>query len=160
MKFYKTIAICFAVLSAAPLAAAAETYKETFECQFGRGLVNRPTPERLVFSVDEFGRSALLHEVKVPEIDTNVGSGRIKRDTPRLLSIAWVGNDYRYSASGRTYASNESRYDAIDLRDLEFSVLLDRRTMKAIAKSATFGSYLPRNGFAEGSCKLIAALKK
>ncbi|WP_170572438.1 hypothetical protein [Ruegeria atlantica] len=159
MKFSKTLAIFLSVLSAVPVTTAAETYKESFECEFGRGLVNRPTPERLVFSIDEFGRSALLHEVEIPKIDTYPGSGKVGRDTPKLLSISWVGSNYVYSASGRTYASNENRYDAIDLLDLEFSITLNRKSMTAIAKSRTYGTYLPRDGFARGRCKLISAPK-
>lgn len=159
MRFAKTLIICLATLSATSEVAVSETYKESFECEFGRGLVNRPTPERVVFSVDEFGRSALLHKVEIPKVETSVGSGRIKRDTPKLLSIAWVGQSYTYSATGRTYASNESRYDAIDLRELEFSLMLNRKTMKATAKSATSGAYASRDGFAKGNCKLVAAPK-
>ncbi|WP_298936666.1 hypothetical protein, partial [uncultured Ruegeria sp.] len=97
-----------------PTAGIAETFKESFECHFGRGLVNRPTPSHLVFSVDEFGRSALIHEVDIPDINTHSGPGRVKRDSIRRLSIGWVGENYVYSASGRSIASNESVIDAID----------------------------------------------
>ncbi|WP_424833263.1 hypothetical protein [Ruegeria sp.] len=142
-----------------PVAAASETYKESFECTFGRGIVNKPTPTRLVFSVDEFGRSVLLHEVEIPDIDTNPGSGRIKRDSSKQLSIEWIGQDYVYSDTGHSYASNESRIDAIDLLNHEFSVLLNRKTMKAIAKSASSSSYLPRDGFAKGRCIQISDTK-
>ncbi|MTI03679.1 hypothetical protein [Roseibium sp. RKSG952] len=153
------IAALFLGLSTVGTSVAAETYKETFECEFGRGLANRPTPSRVVFSVDEYGRSALLHNVEIPKLDTDTGSGRIKRDTHKLLAIAWVGDNYLYSASGRPYATNESRYDAIDLRDLEFTINLNRNTMKATVKSATSIAYNRRDGFAKGSCIAIAAPK-
>ncbi|WP_143534804.1 hypothetical protein [Ruegeria meonggei] len=155
MTIKKVLAAGLAALIITPQIAVSETYKESFECKFGPGLVNRPTPTRVVFSVDEFGRSALLHRVDIPKIDTGVGPARIKRDTPKVLSIAWVGQNYVYSASGRTYATNESRYDAIDLLDLEFSVMLNRSTLKATAKSATSIAYAPRDGFAKGACKPI-----
>jgi hypothetical protein len=159
MSRFKALALVWAALSAFPVVAVAENYKESFECEFEPGIANRPTPERLVFSLDEFGRSALLHDVEIPKITTEPGSGRVGRDTPKVLFIAWVGSNYVYTESGRTYATNESRYDAIDLIDLEFSVMLNRNTMKAIAKSRTFGTYLPRDGFANGRCKAISAPK-
>ena len=143
-------------LSTLGTATISETYKESFECQFGRGIANRPTPSHLVFSVDEYGRSALLHEVEIPEIDTGTGAGRIKRNSSKLLSITWIGDNYTYTASGRSYATNEARYDAIDLRDLQFSIQLNRKTMKAIAKSSASISYASRDGFARGSCRPIA----
>ena len=150
------VALAFGLV-VTPAVAVSETYKESFECTFGRGLVNRPTPVRMVFSVDEFGRSALLHDVDIPKIDTRSGSGRIKRDTPRILSIAWSGEKYTFSDSGRSYATNEARYDAVDMLDVEFSVTLDRRTMKAIVKSKTSVAYASRDGFANGGCAEISA---
>ncbi|WP_216825780.1 hypothetical protein [Ruegeria sp. EL01] len=142
-----------------PTAGIAETFKESFECHFGRGLANRPTPSHLVFSVDEFGRSALIHEVDIPDINTHSGPGRVKRDSIRRLSIGWVGENYVYSASGRSIASNESVIDAIDLKTQEFSVFLDRKTMKATARSSSPSAYLPRDGYATGKCVAVATPK-
>ena len=146
-------------LSLAPFMANAEIYKESFECHFGRGIVNKPTPRRLVFSVDEFGRFAFVHAIEIRGVDTKPGPGRVKRDSPKQLSIAWVGQEYVYSDTGRSYASNESRIDALDLRDQEFSVLLDRKSMKATARSSSNSAYLPRDGFARGKCAPIAQPK-
>ncbi|WP_170414517.1 hypothetical protein [Ruegeria atlantica] len=147
-------------LAIMPAVAVSESYKETFECTFGRGIANKPTPTHLVFSIDEFGRSVLLHDVVIPNVTSGKGSGRIKSDTPQKLSIAWVGSNYVFTDSGRSYASNESRIDALDLRDQEFSVFLNRNTMKAMAKSSSNSAYLPRDGFARGRCESIAAPTK
>ncbi|MES0860816.1 hypothetical protein ABLN87_00495 [Ruegeria sp. SCPT10] len=138
-----------------PAISVSQTFTETYECKFGPGLVNKPTPESLAFSVDEYGRSAYIHEIEIPDIDTRPGPARVKRDSIRNLSIAWVGQDYVYSATGRSYASNESRIDAIDLLTQEFTVFLDRRTLKATARSTSHSAYLPRDGFARGKCKQI-----
>ncbi len=151
-------AVC-AALIVSPAVVLAETNKETLECTFGKGLANRPTPEKVVFPVDEFGRSALLHEAEIPGIVTDTGSGRIRLDSPIKLSIASVGQTYLYAATGRTYAGNESRIDAIDLRDQEFSIALDCRTMKAITKSSTVSAYAARDGFAKGRCKAFGTPK-
>ncbi|WP_299659749.1 hypothetical protein [uncultured Ruegeria sp.] len=159
MKFHKCLAFCLAALAIVPVAASSETYKESFECYFERGLVNRPTPARVVFSIDEFGRSALLHDVNVPKIDTLSESGQIRRDTPRVLSISWSGDKYVFSDSGRSYATNEARYDAVDMLDVVFSITMDRKTMKAIVKSKTSVAYASRDGFASGRCVAISAPK-
>lgn len=142
-------------LSSLPAMSSAQTFKETYECKFGRGLANKPTPEFLVFSVDEYGRSAFVHEIRMPDIDARPGPARVKRDSIRNLSIAWVGQDYVYTSTGRSYASNESRIDAIDLLTQEFTVFLDRRTMKATAQSSSQTAYLPRDGFARGKCTQV-----
>ncbi|WP_171099865.1 MULTISPECIES: hypothetical protein [unclassified Ruegeria] len=91
----------------------------------------------------------------MPKITTRPGTGRVKRDTLRVLSITWSGETYVFADSGRSYASNESRYDAVDLLDVDFSLTLDRRNMKAIAKSKTSVAYASRDGFADGSCTKI-----
>lgn len=152
----KKIAIALTLgLLSIPAVSASETFKETYECKFGRGLVNKPTPEFLVFSVDDYGRSAYIHEIEMPDIHTQPGPARVKRDSIRNLSVSWVGRDYVYSATGRSYASNESRIDAIDLLNHEFTVILDRRTLKATTRSTSHSAYLPRDGFARGKCKQI-----
>lgn len=143
-------------LSVFPVISASQTFEETFECRFGRGIVNKPTPEFLVFSIDEYGRSAFIHDVTMPNIETQPGPAAIKRDSIRVLSISWVGPNYVFSDSGRSYAQNESRIDALDLLDQEFSVFLDRRTMKATARSSSYSAYLPRDGFARGTCQRVS----
>lgn len=142
-------------LSCIPALSKAQTFKESFECNFSRGINNKPTPEFLVFSVDQYGRSAFVHQTRMPNIDTQSGPARVRRDSIRTLSIAWVGRNYVYSDSGRTYASNEARVDAIDLLDQEFSVFLDRRTSKATTRSSSYSAYLSRDGYAVGNCMKI-----
>ncbi len=152
----KLQALALAVgLGIVPAVSVSQTFKETYECNFSRGIANKPTPEFLIFSVDEYGRSAFIHEARMPNIDTQPGPARVKRDSIRNLSIAWVGQDYVYSDSGRSYASNESRIDAIDLLNQEFAVFVDRRTLKATARSSSYSAYLPRDGFARGECAKI-----
>lgn len=156
-KLMKSIAFMLALgFAFLPTESVSQSIKETFRCEFGRGLANKPTPELLIFSTDEFGRSAFIHEVRMPGIDTQPGPARVNSDSIRKVSISWVGQNYVYSDSGRSYASNESRIDAIDLRNQEFSISLDRRTMKATARSSTYSAYMPRDGFARGKCAQIS----
>ncbi len=159
MKLIKLLVVSVAAFVMSPEGAKSQPYKESFECTFKRGLANRPTPSRIVFSVDKYGRSAVLHEIDISEIDTNPGSGRIKRDTPRVLSIEWVGNNYTFTETGFTYATNEARIDAIDLIDHQFSVRLDRKSMKATATSKSLSAYMPRDGYAKGNCISVASPK-
>jgi hypothetical protein len=150
---------CLIALYAQTSPLVAETYTETFECTFGKGVRNRPTPTRVLFSIDEFGRSALLHNVEIPKIDTVKGSGQITRNSIRRLSIAWSGREYIFSASGRSVASNETRPRAVDLRDVEFTIFLDRRTMKASVRSNALRLNVSRDGHAKGKCLLVTAPK-
>ncbi|MEX0306782.1 MAG: hypothetical protein AB3N12_05275 [Ruegeria sp.] len=146
-------------LSIVPAAVLSASYKETYECKFEDGLAMRPTPERVVFSVADIGRGVQLHEVEIPKITTSSGFGDVKQDNPKLLAIKWFGENYTFTASGRTYASNVSRYDAIDMLYHEFSIKLNRKTMKAIAQSKSHISYASRDGFAHGKCVAIASPK-
>ncbi len=159
MRKIKTLAVCLAALSIAPQAAISEVYEESFECVFSRGVANRPSPSRILFSVDEYGRSALLHEVEIPGVDTVKGSGWISRDSIRRLSINWVGQAYRYSETGRSTAKRESRGFVTDLRQTEFSLFLDRRTMRAIARATTRGGDKSWHSSANGSCSETTAPK-
>ncbi|WP_170782669.1 hypothetical protein [Ruegeria lacuscaerulensis] len=142
-------------LTIIPVASLSQTFKETFECDFGPGIVGSPTPQHLVFSVDEYGRSAYLHEVQLPNVETLPGHARIKRDGVRNLSIAWSGKDYVYSDTGRTLSSSASRSDVVDLKDQEFAVFLDRKNMKATARSESYLAVFSRSGFAEGNCRAV-----
>ncbi|WP_424833262.1 hypothetical protein [Ruegeria sp.] len=140
-------------------AAYSETYKESFECTFGRGVANRPTPVRLVFSVDEFGRSASLHEVDIPKVDTTRGHGIISSDSIRRLSFSWFGRDYTYSATGLSAPQNGASARTVDLQTVEYSFFLNRRTMKAAVRSEDLGESIPLYGNAQGTCQPISTLK-
>ncbi len=150
---------CLIALYAQTSPLVAETYTETFECTFGKGVRNRPTPTRVLFSIDEFGRSALLRKVEIPKIDTVKGSGRITRDSIRRLSIAWRAQEYTYFTSGRTKASSEGVLQAFDLQGAEFSIFLDRHTGKARVRSSDVRLSSPRDGHAKGKCLLVTAPK-
>ncbi|WP_420586714.1 hypothetical protein [Ruegeria sp.] len=154
MTLSKTLAVCLAFLSVAPLSAGAQTYKESFECEFGRGLANRPTPERVVFSLGTRGRTAELHEVNIPEIVTPTSTARVRKNSFLVLSIVWSGETYTYANSRKNVTTNEGHAYAVDLRRQEFSLFLDRRTMKAIARSRS-SDIRPREGNATGGCVVV-----
>ena len=155
----KTLAICLKALSAAPGVANAETYSETLECVFERGLANRPTPSRILLSLDEFGRSALLYEVEISEIETSTGSASVLRISYRVLSIAWPEKEYSYRRNDKTARTYVGAPEGADLHKLEFRVFLDRTTMKAIARSRSTGQRM-RPGEAARRCKAHASHTK
>ncbi|WP_170331061.1 hypothetical protein [Ruegeria arenilitoris] len=155
MKIFRT-AILAALATAVFVGLAnSEEYKETFECSFEKGMGKRPTPTRLVFSVDLYGRSALLHEVEIPRIDTTPGVADVKRDSYKVLSISWPAKRYVFSEDGRKINSHSVSIESIDLNTQEFSIFLDRRTMKAIARTQS-SNIRYKYGEAEGQCILRA----
>lgn len=155
MNFFRLLASGLIAISTIPNVAIAENYSETFECIFGKGLANRPTPTRVVFSVDVYGRLALLHEVEMRGIDTPKRSASINRNSFRVLSISWPGDAYTFSRTGRRTRSGDPRRMVLDLGRQKFSIFLNRETMKAIASSKS-DVQSSHDGNANGTCVEIS----
>ncbi|WP_171099867.1 hypothetical protein [Ruegeria sp. HKCCD7255] len=144
-------ALCIAAFLVSSSETVAESYSESFECTFDRGLANLPTPTRVVFSVDESRRSALLHQVDIPGIVTSRLAASIDRDSFRLISISWPGDTYLFAATNRPTHAGDNRSRIRDLRLTEFSLFLDRGNKQAIVRSKVAdGASLIGN--AKGKC--------
>lgn len=151
MKLLRLLVCGLIAVSTIPDVTIAETYSETFECDFGKGMANRPTPTHVVFSVDGRRQSALLHEVEMRGIDTPKRSALINRNSFRILSISWPGDTYTFSRTGRRTRGGDPRRMVLDLGRQEFSIFLDRQTMKAIASSKS-NVQASHDGNANGTC--------
>lgn len=151
MNFFRLLASGLIAFSTIPNVAIAETYSETFECVFGEGLANRPTLTSVVFSVDARRQLALLHEVEMQGIDTPKRSAAINRNSFRVLSISWPGDAYTFSRTGRRTRGGDPRRMVLDLRRQEFSIFLNRETMRAMASSKS-NVQASHDGNANGTC--------
>ncbi|WP_170414520.1 hypothetical protein [Ruegeria atlantica] len=151
MKVFLALSGIMFAMAITPGRASGEVYSESFECVFEEGLANRPTPTRVVFSLDKYGRSALLHEVELQGIDAPIRSASIERNSYRLLSISWPGDSYTFKATGRRTRPGDSRRIVSDLGRHNFSVFLDRQTMRATTRSKSDG-HVTLDGNAVGHC--------
>ncbi|WP_170788867.1 hypothetical protein [Ruegeria lacuscaerulensis] len=151
MRISKLLVYGFIAGLSLPNFAASETYAESFECVFGKGLVNRPTPTRVVFSVDESQRSIVLHEVEMQGINTPKTWASINRTSYRLLSFSWFGELYTFSENGRRTRVGDPRTKVLDIGRQEFSIFLNRQTMRAIASSRS-NVQTSHDGNANGTC--------
>lgn len=158
MNLFRLLAGGLIAISTIPNATRAETYSESFECIFEKGLANRPTPVRVVFSVDQYGQSAVLHEVEMQGIDTPKTAARINRNSFRLISINWSGDAYTFSQTGRRTRAGDPRRMVLDLGRHEFSVFVNRETMRAIASSKS-NVQASHDGNAKGTCVAIQVPK-
>ncbi len=155
MKLHKYLFPCHLVLAVLAGPAFSETYNETIECVFKKAREDRPTPTRVVFSTEENDRAARLHEVDIPGLRSPAGTARIRRNSGKILSIAWSGEKYVFLETGNALGKSASAYSAVNLLNHEFSLFLDRRTMTAKVRSHTLLSQRPKEGQSTGSCKIV-----
>ena len=153
MKYVWTL-VGFSLAVSIPQVATSQAYRESYECVFRKGVANRPTPTRVVFSVDGYGQSALLHTVEMPGIDTPKRSASIGRNSSRVLSFSWPGDTYTFSNTGRRLRAGDPRRKILDLGRQEFSLYLNRETMQARTRSKSSGQ-TTQDGNAKGNCKPI-----
>lgn len=142
-----------ALLAASATSAASETIK--YECTFAEGKLSRPTPTRVVFSVDPYSQYGELEAVEIPGVRTSVGPIKVVRNNLNVLSVEWSGQGYEFTAETKESGGLQaSPYLNVDFLRHRFSVFLKKRHLKANVRSESIG-HRPLSGHSSGTCNQL-----